>query len=244
MKYHILAFGAGFLLDQLFGDPYFLPHPIRGIGWLIAKTEKTLRAGNPQGNSTEREGAERRQGKLLVVIVLLFTGMLSALILFGAYAMHPGLGVVIEAVMTYQILAARCLQVESSKVWKQLNAGSLEEARKAVSMIVGRDTEHLTEEGVAKAAIETVAENTSDGVIAPMLYTALGGPVLGFLYKAVTPSIKKKNDVFSATVSMAAFATPSSVRCSVSLPTIMDTAFLASSRLPAFNCFHTLLLST
>ena len=111
--------------------------------------------------------------------------MLSALILFGAYAMHPGLGVVIEAVMTYQILAARCLQVESSKVWKQLNAGSLEEARKAVSMIVGRDTEHLTEEGVAKAAIETVAENTSDGVIAPMLYTALGGPVLGFLYKAV-----------------------------------------------------------
>lgn len=74
MKYHILAFGAGFLLDQLFGDPYFLPHPIRGIGWLIAKTEKTLRAGNPQGNPTEREGAERRQGKLLVVIVLLFTG--------------------------------------------------------------------------------------------------------------------------------------------------------------------------
>ena len=185
MKYHILAFGAGFLLDQLFGDPYFLPHPIRGIGWLIAKTEKILRAGNPQGNPTEREGAERRQGKLLVVIVLLFTGMLSALILFGAYAMHPGLGVVIEAVMTYQILAARCLQVESSKGWKQLNAGSLEEARKAVSMIVGRDTEHLTEEGVAKAAIETVAENTSDGVIAPMLYTALGGPVLGFLYKAV-----------------------------------------------------------
>ena len=62
MKYHILAFGAGFLLDQLFGDPYFLPHPIRGIGWLIAKTEKTLRAGNPQGNPTEREGVERRQG--------------------------------------------------------------------------------------------------------------------------------------------------------------------------------------
>lgn len=143
MKYHILAFGAGFLLDQLFGDPYFLPHPIRGIGWLIAKTEKTLRAGNPQGNPTEREGAERRQGKLLVVIVLLFTGMLSALILFGAYAMHPGLGVVIEAVMTYQILAARCLQVESSKVWKQLNAGSLEEARKAVSMIVGREPDRI-----------------------------------------------------------------------------------------------------
>ena len=185
MKYHILAFGAGFLLDQLFGDPYFLPHPIRGIGWLIAKTEKMLRDGNPQENSPEREAAERRQGKLLVAVVLLLTGIVVALILFGAYAVHPKLGTVIEAVMTYQILAARCLQVESSKVWKQLNAGNLESARKAVSMIVGRDTEHLTEEGVTKAAIETVAENTSDGVIAPMLYTALGGPVLGFLYKAV-----------------------------------------------------------
>ena len=185
MKYHILAFGAGFLLDQLLGDPYFLPHPIRGIGWLIAETEKVLRSGNPQENSTGREAAERRQGKLLVVVVLLLTGIVAALILSGAYVVHPKLGMVIEAVMTYQILAARCLQVESSKVWKQLNAGNLEEARKAVSMIVGRDTECLTEEGVAKAAVETVAENTSDGVIAPMLYTALGGPVLGFLYKAV-----------------------------------------------------------
>lgn len=185
MKYHILAFGAGFLLDQLLGDPYSLPHPIRGIGWFIMKTEKVLRSGNPQENSTGREAAERRQGKLLVVVVLLLTGIVAALILSGAYVVHPNLGMVIEAVMTYQILAARCLQVESSKVWKQLNAGNLEEARKAVSMIVGRDTERLTEEGVAKAAVETVAENTSDGVIAPMLYTALGGPVLGFLYKAV-----------------------------------------------------------
>lgn len=185
MKYHILAFGAGFLLDQIFGDPYFLPHPIRGIGRLIAKTEKVLRSGNPQGNSPEREAAERRQGKLLVVIVLLLTGMFTALILVGAYALYPKIGMVVEAVMTYQILAARCLQVESGKVWKQLKAGNVEAAREAVSMIVGRDTQNLTKEGVAKAAIETVAENTSDGVIAPMLYTALGGPVLGFLYKAV-----------------------------------------------------------
>ena len=185
MKYHILAFEAGFLLDQIFGDPYFLPHPIRGIGWLIAKTEKVLRSGNPQEDSPEREAAERRQGKLLVVSVLLLTGMFTALILVGAYALYPRIGMVVEAVMTYQILAARCLQVESGKVWKQLKAGNPEAAREAVSMIVGRDTQNLTEEGVAKAAIETVAENTSDGVIAPMLYTALGGPVLGFLYKAV-----------------------------------------------------------
>ena len=115
MKYHILAFGAGFLLDQLFGDPYFLPHPIRGIGWLIAKTEKLLRSGNPQENSTGREAAERRQGKLLVGIVLLLTGMLAALILFGAYVIHANLGVVIEAVMTYQILAARTCHPSGSR---------------------------------------------------------------------------------------------------------------------------------
>ena len=199
MKYHILAFGAGFLLDQIFGDPYFLPHPIRGIGWLIAKTEKALRSGNPQEDSPEREAAERRQGKLLVAIVLLLTGMFTALILAGAYALYPRIGMVVEAVMTYQILAARCLQVESGKVWKHLKAGNPEAAREAVSMIVGRDTQNLTEEGVAKAAIETVAENTSDGVIAPMLYTALGGPVLGFLYKAVNTMdsmVGYKNDTY------------------------------------------------
>ena len=100
MKYHILAFGAGFLLDQIFGDPYFLPHPIRGIGWLIAKTEKALRSGNPQEDSPEREAAERRQGKLLVVSVLLLTGMFTALILVGAYALYPRIGMVVEAIVS------------------------------------------------------------------------------------------------------------------------------------------------
>lgn len=150
---------------------------------------KALRSGNPQEDSPEREAAERRQGKLLVAIVLLLTGMFTALILAGAYALYPRIGMVVEAVMTYQILAARCLQVESGKVWKHLKAGNPEAAREAVSMIVGRDTQNLTEEGVAKAAIETVAENTSDGVIAPMLYTALGGPVLGFYIRRSIPWI-------------------------------------------------------
>ena len=116
---------------------------------------------------------------------MLLTGMFTALILVGAYALYPKIGMVVEAVMTYQILAARCLQVESGKVWKQLKAGNVEAAREAVSMIVGRDTQNLTKEGVAKAAIETVAENTSDGVTAPLLFLLIGGAPLGFLYKAV-----------------------------------------------------------
>ena len=87
--------------------------------------------------------------------------------------------------MTYQILATKCLKVESMKVYERLRADDLAGARNAVAMIVGRDTQNLDAAGVAKAAVETVAENTSDGVIAPMICLAIGGPVLGFLYKAV-----------------------------------------------------------
>lgn len=179
MKYHILAFGAGFLLDLLLGDPYCIPHPVRLIGSLIAKGESWL-----LGKKGERK-REFQRGIILVILVLGSTAAAASLILLGAYRIHPYVGMAVETIMTYQILAAKCLKVESMKVHQCLKERKLTEARKAVSMIVGRDTDILDEEGVAKAAIETVAENTSDGVIAPMLYTALGGPVLGFLYKAV-----------------------------------------------------------
>ncbi len=181
MKYHIMAFVLGFLLDMLFGDPYWLPHPIRLIGNLITALERQL-----LGNSEKREEKrELARGIVLVICVLGITVVVAALLLMVAYGVHPYLGILVESVMTYQILAAKCLKVESMKVYQCLKKGDLDAARKAVSMIVGRDTEALDAEGVAKAAIETVAENTSDGVIAPMLYTALGGPMLGFFYKAV-----------------------------------------------------------
>ena len=181
MKYHMTAFLLGFLLDLLLGDPYWLPHPVRLIGKGITKTEALLRpAGKMRTNRQELQG-----GRRLVVIVLLATTLLAALLLFGAYALHPCLGLLVETIMTYQILAVKCLKVESMKVYHCLKEQGLEEARGAVSMIVGRDTAQLDAEGVTKAADETVAENTSDGIIAPMLYTAIGGPVLGFFYKAV-----------------------------------------------------------
>ena len=181
MKYHIVAFFAGFLLDLILGDPYCLPHPIRWIGTLIAKLEKALLDVTGQ----REEKKELKQGGLLVLSVLGITVSVSTLLLVGSYLIHPYLGLVVETIMTYQILATKCLKVESMKVYKSLKTEGLESARKAVSMIVGRDTSVLDEMGVAKAAIETVAENTSDGVIAPMLYTALGGPVLGWFYKAI-----------------------------------------------------------
>ena len=184
MKYHIMAFAAGFLLDLAFGDPHWLPHPIRLIGnWIAFLEGKLIGKKGEKKKTTEKQ--EQRRGILLVVFVILAVICVSAFVLLAAYRIHPACGVLVESIMTYQILATKCLKVESMKVYVELKRGDLMASRKAVSMIVGRDTECLDETGVAKAAIETVAENTSDGVIAPMIYTAIGGPVLGFLYKAV-----------------------------------------------------------
>lgn len=180
MKYHIIAFLGGFLLDLILGDPYFLPHPVRLIGRLITTTEKRLRKQRPADHRTTFY-----QGVKLVVFVLLIVFVVSGPLLWAAYHLHPYVGIILECVMTYQLLALKCLKTESMKVYRCLKEDNLTPAREAVSMIVGRDTDCLNEEGVAKAAIETVAENTSDGVIAPMLYLAFGGPVLCFLYKAI-----------------------------------------------------------
>ena len=183
MLYHSIAFFLGFLLDLILGDPYWLPHPIRLIGNLIVALEKRFLSKETKGKEhKEQEKSERRRGTLLVFIVLSVTFAVTAFLVIGAYLLHPYLGVAVETIMTYQILAVKCLKVESMKVYQSLTKEGIEEARQAVAMIVGRDTAVLDGTGVAKAAIETVAENTSDGVIAPMLYTALGGPVLGFLY--------------------------------------------------------------
>lgn len=194
LTYHMVAFVCGFVLDLVFGDPHALPHPIRLIGTLIAGLEKKLLKLQMRD-----EKKEFYKGILLVALVLLCTGSVIAFILIVAYWLHPAAGIVVESVITYQILATKCLKDESMKVYQSLNEQGLEAGRVAVSMIVGRDTNVLDETGVVKAAVETVAENTSDGVIAPMLYTALGGPVLGFVYKAVNTMdsmVGYKNDKY------------------------------------------------
>lgn len=186
--YHGIAFLAGFVLDLLFGDPHWLPHPIRLIGRLISFLEKKL---------YDETKNLRARGSVLVVLVLLITGVVAGGILYFVYRIQSVAGCVVESIMTYQILAIRSLKVESMKVYDALQTGTIEDARRAVSMIVGRDSACLDEAGVTKAAVETVAENTSDGVIAPMIALAVGGPFLGFLYKAVNTMdsmIGYKND--------------------------------------------------
>ena len=180
--YHLAAILAGYLLDLCLGDPHSMPHPVRAIGNLIVWLEKYLR---PAGKKHATERGERRAGVLFVCLVLLVTGSVAGAILWISRLGGIWIQTVVEAVMTYYLLAARSLRDESMAVCRKLEAGDTEGARYAVSMIVGRDTKPLSEAGIARAAVETVAENASDGVIAPLFYLAIGGPLLGWLYKAV-----------------------------------------------------------
>lgn len=192
---HLAAFVLGYLLDLAFGDPYSLPHPIRWIGNLISKLEiALLGARDEDSDSLSHRDQEvtgltpkqkRRRGRLLVVFVLVIVEIFVVAILLCGYLVHPLLGLAIEGIMTYYMLATKSLKTESMKVYDRLKNGTLEEARYAVSMIVGRDTKELDQIQVAKAAVETVAENTSDGIIAPMLYMAIFGPILGYMYKSI-----------------------------------------------------------
>ena len=181
-KYHLIAFLLGVILDQIIGDPYNIPHPIRVIGSLISFFDKKL-LGNTEG---KRDFArEKRRGVLMAVLVILITALVTMAVSVFAYHINTYLGILVEAVLTCYILAAKSLKDESMKVYTALETGTIEDARKAVSMIVGRDTQALDEAGVTRAVVETIAENTSDGVIAPLIYTFIGGPVLGLVYKAI-----------------------------------------------------------
>ena len=177
---HFLALLLGFCVDLVVGDPRCLPHPVQGMGWLIGKLEPPLRRAFPK---TER--GELHAGVCLVLLVVGLTGLATGLVLWAAGLVHPALRAVLEVVICWQILAAKSLRTETMKVVHALERGSLEDGRRAVSMVVGRDTDQLTEEEVLAADVETVAENAADGILAPLLWAALLGPVGGMCYKAV-----------------------------------------------------------
>ncbi|MBQ3842184.1 MAG: cobalamin biosynthesis protein CobD [Ruminiclostridium sp.] len=166
----------GFLLDSIIGDPYKLPHPIRLIGRLISALEKFVRAHFK--NLTAG-------GVFLALAVILISGTISFGVVSVCYYLNIWLGMAVESILCYYMIAARCLQKESMKVYRAVAENDTEKARKAVSMIVGRDTAVLDRNGIIRAAVETVAENTSDGVTAPIIYMALFGAVGGVVYKSV-----------------------------------------------------------
>lgn len=175
MRY-LLIIGIAFILDLLFGDPYWLPHPICLIGKMVAFMEEKLR---------KLISNELLAGTLLVAVILTVTYGIPFAVLFLANEVHPYLAIGIETFFCYQIFAVHSLKKESMKVYGPLAAGNLPEARKFLSYIVGRDTQALDPAGITKATVETIAENTTDGVVAPLFYMALGGAPLAFLYKAI-----------------------------------------------------------
>lgn len=177
---HFLALLLGFCVDLIVGDPRWLPHPVQGMGWLIQKLEPPLRRAFPK---TER--GELHAGVCLVLLVVGLTGLATGLVLWGAGLVHPLLQALLEVVVCWQILAAKSLRTETMKVVHALEQGTLEDGRRAVGMVVGRDTDQLTEEEVLAADVETVAENAADGILAPLLWAAVLGPVGGMCYKAV-----------------------------------------------------------
>lgn len=190
----LAAIVAGFILDLLFGDPHWLPHPICLIGNLIGFLEKNLRRLLAPGKTALLIG-----GALMVVIVLVITFAVPYAVLALAESVSPWLRFAVETIMCYQIFATKCLRDESMKVYTALASGDLADARVKLSWIVGRDTQNLDAAEVTKGAVETVAENTADGIIAPMLYMFIGGAPLAFLYKGINTMdsmVGYKNDKF------------------------------------------------
>lgn len=200
MTDRIIVLITAFILDVIIGDPHRLWHPVRGIGWLIERAERGVRRVFALREEREADrGKKRLAGGILVIAVLLPAVLVPALILFAAECIHPYVRLAVESIMCYQMLAMKSLRVESMKVCQALTEGDIEGARHAVSMIVGRDTDNLSEEGITKAAVETVAENTSDGVVAPLIYMALFGACGAFFYKAINTMdsmIGYKNDKY------------------------------------------------
>ena len=187
---HVGALLAGTALDAVLGDPPGWPHPVRLIGKQIEAEEGFLRErvlpyAEGEAWPFDRAQSEQMAGAALAAGTMLCLPVAAWAALKLADRINPLLAFGAETVLFYQLVAARSLRDESMAVYEPLKAGDVEAARKAVARIVGRDTENLDEAGIARATVETIAENASDGVVAPMMYQAIGGAPLALLYKAV-----------------------------------------------------------
>ena len=189
----IYAMILGFVIDLIIGDPHGLVHPVQIIGWFIDRIKKGLQhmiygcswQEVKEKQLERKEATELIAGYVLTFVIVVGTFAVVTGILYIAGRIHPWLWFALETFFIYQILATKSLKKESMKVYYKLKEGDLQGARKEISYLVGRDTQELDESEVAKADVETIAENTADGIIAPMFFIALGGAPLGFAYKAV-----------------------------------------------------------
>lgn len=178
---------TAYILDLIFGDPYWFPHPVRFIGWLIKKTEKFLRSllGKTKKN------AEIFAGMWLMLLVVLVTFCIVFFILKLSALIHPYLFHILNIYFIYSSIASKCLADEAKKVYEVLLKKDIVAARERLAMLVGRQTEHLNEEEIIRGVVETTAENTVDGIISPLFYAILGslfgiGAPLVYAFKAIS----------------------------------------------------------
>ena len=188
-----ISIAIGFILDLILGDPKWLPHPVRLIGYFIAFLERFFRRFFCKSKKSEYICG------MITALLVISVSFFIPFVILTLVKFNAVLKIGIEAFFCYQMLAAKSLKSESMRVYRYLKINDIQNSRKYLSWIVGRDTENLTETQIAKATVETIAENTSDGVIAPLLYMAIGGAPLVFLYKAVNTldsMIGYKNDQY------------------------------------------------
>jgi len=165
------------LLDLLLGDPRWLPHPVQGIGWLAQRSEAPLR----------RLIANQKLAGIFAVLLVVGSTVLAGFgLITAATVIHPLAGDIVAILLLYTCFAARSLHDHAIVVYRPLTAGDLTEARQRVSWLVGRDTDQLNESEIARAAVESVAENTVDGCTAPLLFAFLGGPLGALAYKSIS----------------------------------------------------------
>ena len=189
---NLLSIYTGYALDLIIGDPYSFPHPVRYIGKLISIVEKQIR------KITSSDKGLKIAGFFLWFIVVGATFGITTLVL-QLFKFNKLAYFIVNTILIYTTLATKCLKDESSKIYKVLKTGDLEKSRIQLSYIVGRDTKNLNEKGIVRATVETVAENTVDGIIAPLFYGFIGGAPLAMAYKAVNTldsTVGYKNDKY------------------------------------------------
>ena len=170
---------TAYILDLIIGDPYWLPHPVRTIGKIIEYLERILRKNN------QNQRAEKIKGIFLTVITVGLSYYIIYFLIYIAGIISPGLKFAFSSFFIFTALSTKNLGEEAFSVYRALKENNLELARERVSRIVGRDTKNLDENEIVRATVETVAENTVDGIISPLFYAVLGGAPLAMAYKAV-----------------------------------------------------------
>ncbi|MBA3066288.1 adenosylcobinamide-phosphate synthase CbiB [bacterium] len=176
MKETALIVILAFLLDILLGDPVWLPHPVRFIGKIVNMLEPLIRKNIKN---------QRWSGVIFACGIIIFTGLSAFLIIRAAWMINNYAGIIVSVLLAYSTISVKDLKDETMPVYCCLKKGDINGARKSLSMIVGRDTRNLNENEIVKAAVETIAENTNDGIIAPLFYLIAGGPVAAVIYKVI-----------------------------------------------------------